>query len=146
MGNRVHDGLGAAGSVGLYATTSQLGFGSNDVHVLVEGNRIANTAQALFIEQEAGFTATADVRCNVVGGIDGIVTQSASSTVSANAITSTALGLDASALGAVSFAAPNNWWGCAGGPGSPGCSTVSPNVDVDPVAALPPACTSAARP
>lgn len=141
-GNRV-DALGVPGSVGIYATTSQVGFGSNDVHVLVEGNRIANTAQAVFVEQEAGFAATADIRCNVLAGVEGVVTEAESSHVSANIIVSSALGLDASALGATTLAAPDNWWGCAGGPGSPGCSGVTPNVDVDPVAARPPACTFA---
>jgi hypothetical protein len=34
-------------------------------------------------------------------------------------------------------AADNNWWGCAAGPGNPGCDTVTPNVDADPPLAAP---------
>jgi hypothetical protein len=30
------------------------------------------------------------------------------------------------------FDAENNWWGCGGGPGSPGCDTVTGLVDFDP--------------
>jgi hypothetical protein len=33
--------------------------------------------------------------------------------------------------------AENNWWGCTGGPGSPGCDTVGGNVDFAPWLGLP---------
>jgi hypothetical protein len=140
VGNRI-DARGVPEATGLYVTASQLGFGSNDVDVLVTRNAIDGAAVGILLEEEAGFTVTADIECNALSGdAEGIVTQSAAATIERNAIVGGDPGLDASSLtGALD--APHNWWGCAGGPGSPGCSTVTPNVGATPVSALPPLCT-----
>jgi hypothetical protein len=138
VGNLV-DGRGAAGTLGIYATTSELEFGSSNVRVVIDGNRVVDAAQDIFVEQQPGFTATAGIRCNAITGAAGLLIQAPGTTVTRNAIVTTGLGLDASAL--PTFAAPDNWWGCPGGPGNAGCSTVTPNVDPDPVAARPALCT-----
>jgi hypothetical protein len=140
VGNRVDAG-GQPETTGLLVTTSQLGFGSNDVDVLVRRNAIEGAAVGILLEQEAGFKVSADIECNGLSGdTEGIVTQSATATVEHNAIAGGDPGLDASGVSGT-FDAPNNWWGCAGGPGSPSCGTVSANVDATPVAAAPPLCT-----
>ena len=38
--------------------------------------------------------------------------------------------------------AENNWWGCAAGPGNPGCDDALGDVDVDPASASAPSCAA----
>ncbi len=86
VGNRI-DGRSLENSTGVYVTTSQVGFGSNDVHVLVEGNTVKNTSVGVFLEQQSGFTTTANVECNVlVDDGEAIFSQSSSSMVTDNVI------------------------------------------------------------
>lgn len=81
------DGKGAADSVGLYVTTSQVGFGSNDVHVLALANAIDNAGTGVALVQETGFVTTADVECNVFDNdTEAVVDQSSASTVTNNVI------------------------------------------------------------
>jgi parallel beta-helix repeat protein len=47
-----------------------------------------------------------------------------------NIIANTIYGMDNATSNSVN--AENNWWGCGTGPGTPGCDTVSGNVDYDP--------------
>jgi parallel beta-helix repeat protein len=47
-----------------------------------------------------------------------------------NIIANTIYGMDNATSNTVD--AENNWWGCGTGPGTPGCDTVSGNVDYDP--------------
>jgi len=141
VGNRI-DALGQPDTTGIYVTTSEVGFGSSNVDVLVARNAIEGAGVGVLLAQESGFTTTADVRCNALSGdAEGLVTESAASTVEHNAIEGAHVGLDASSLTASTFDAPNNWWGCAAGPGSAGCGSVTSNVDVTPVAPSPPLCT-----
>jgi hypothetical protein len=66
-------------------------------------------------------------------------------TVTMNAITGNAAGVDASVvLAPPDIDATDNWWGCVAGPGNAGCDTVTANVDVVPVATSVPACVSCA--
>ncbi|MEO8601672.1 MAG: hypothetical protein ABI629_03745 [bacterium] len=61
-----------------------------------------------------------------------------------NAIENNGVGADATALDPMGAAinAAGNWWGCVGGPASPGCDTVAGNVDVANSLSAPPACLS----
>ena len=86
VGNRI-DGGSVENSVGIYVTTSQVGFGSSDVQALIVGNAIKDTSVGVFLEQESGFTTTADVECNVlIGNDEPIFSQSSSSVVKDNVV------------------------------------------------------------
>jgi hypothetical protein len=140
VGNRI-DARGVAESTGLYVTTSQVGFGSNDVDVLVARNAIEGAAVGVLLEQEPGFKTTASLECNALtDDAKGLVTESTTATVEHNVIAGGTPGVDATAVTGT-FAAPNNFWGCPKGPGATGCSTVTPNVDSTPAATTPPLCT-----
>ncbi len=86
VGNRI-DGHSIENSIGVYVTTSLVGFGSSDVHVLVEGNTVKNTSVGVYLEQQSGFSTTADVECNVLAdNVQAIASESTSSTVTDNVI------------------------------------------------------------
>src|SRR5262249_2710066 len=61
-----------------------------------------------------------------------------------NAIEGNGVGVDAAALNPSDpdLTATGNWWGCAAGPGKPGCDPVTANVDAASPLAAPPPCVS----
>ena len=62
-----------------------------------------------------------------------------------NTIVGNGTGIDGSlVLAPPDIDATNNWWGCAAGPGNPGCDTVTPNVDASSPAAGEPQCVTCA--
>jgi len=63
-------------------------------------------------------------------------------TASQNFIAGNGVGVDATALdpGDPAIDAKNNWWGCAAGPGNPGCDTATGNVDATSPRSSPPPC------
>src|SRR5207247_11438471 len=64
-------------------------------------------------------------------------------TAHSNTILSNTVGMDNETPGLQS--ATGNWWGCAAGPGNPGCDTVAGNVDASGPLSVPPACAAATR-
>jgi len=116
--NNVFTGL--ARGIGIFET--------NDV--VISCNRFSSNATGVEIEDGFGTVnfdpTTIDIHSNSFLGntTDGV----------ANSATTT---------GAVQ--AKNDWWGCAAGPGHPGCDSVAGSVTFTPVATSPPACVSCAQ-
>jgi hypothetical protein len=72
------DGSGRAGSVGLYVTTADIGFGNFNASATATGNRITKTETGAYVQNDAaGFSATLialnnDIRSNRIGiDVDG---------------------------------------------------------------------------
>ena len=83
------------------------------------------------MQQEAGFTLTASLTCNGINrNLIGVNSQAAGVTAHNNTITeNTTHGADGSAISSGSMNFQSNWWGCAAGPGSVNCDTVTTHVD-----------------
>ncbi len=68
VGNRI-DALGQPDTTGIYVTTSEVDFGSSNVHVLRHAQRDRGRGRfGILLAQESGFTTTADVQCNALSG------------------------------------------------------------------------------
>jgi hypothetical protein len=131
VANRIRVG-NEAGSVGAFVTTDQIGFGAANVSVLLVGNVFRGFETGVAVLQGAdGFVADADLTCNAVekNGV-GIVSATSQGRLSGNSIAGNTLGLDASLVASGVIDARRNWWGCAGGPGAPGCDTATGSADV----------------
>ena len=74
----------------------------------------------------------------------GAETAGTPNTLMNNSIEGNGVGVDGSALdpGDPDLTATSNWWGCAAGPGNPGCDTVTANVNAASPLAAPPPCVS----
>ncbi|MCW5891212.1 MAG: right-handed parallel beta-helix repeat-containing protein [bacterium] len=126
----------------------------------VGGSGTTPATSGIFVQSRSGSvimpaTTVITATCNRIGGFRngvsvfdsftntyGGLTPGATLTVANNQIAGNG---DA---GVVNGAAPagvdaeNNYWGCAAGPGNPGCDTVVGDVDAAPFAATPPACVA----
>ena len=91
----VVDGQNKPGSIGVYHTTSLLGFGSTAVNAQYTNNYIVNNATGLQLETEAGNTS------NIV--------------VNNNSITGNTVGVDTVGTGTATRNMTCNWWGVPGG-------------------------------
>ncbi|MDE3155450.1 MAG: right-handed parallel beta-helix repeat-containing protein [Acidobacteriota bacterium] len=150
-------GRRAPGSVGLFLTTDQLGYGSASVSATLQHNVISRFERGVVLESDPGNTLTLGATCNaiegssqaavVAGGLApeatipgdppaGSGTQAV--TFSQNDIRGGAVAVDN--RGADPVSAANNWWGCPGGPGAPGCGTLAGGVASTPWLAQPSAC------
>ena len=107
------------GTYGAYLTTDMLGFGCADVNATLTGNTFQHFTTGLFVTQSTptagdspcSFQATVTAHSNAVFKTN---------TTGANGLTGTA------------FDATNNWWGCAKGPNTPGCATVTGTATFNP--------------
>ncbi len=137
-GNSV-DGQSLAGSIGAYVTTDGFGWGSTNVAATLSGNTFANLDYGLYFEQQSGYVLTASASCNrIVDNATGVYSDSAQPVLEDNLIVGNGVGV--SNTSGSPLDAEDNWWGCAAGPGNPGCDTVSGSVDFTPAAAAAPAC------
>ncbi|MBI5879012.1 MAG: hypothetical protein HZB53_15280 [Chloroflexi bacterium] len=94
--NNTVDGQGLAGSVGVFITTDQVGYGDGTNSAFLYNNAIVNNAVGVQTEQKNGKTVSLSLRYNNISG-------------------NTTTGID-NAAGATVDAA-RNWWGSAAGPG-----------------------------
>jgi hypothetical protein len=101
----------APGSVGVYITTDQIGYGYNDVSVNFTGNHITGF--------ETGIYLTADEQTWSPGWTPKTITAAFSN----NNISGNLAGLDIGGTGNYIASATNNWWGSASGPGPVGSGT-----------------------
>ncbi len=171
--DNVVDGMNRPGSVGVYVTTSEFGWGSANVNATFIGNLIQNTADGFQLQDKTcsvtstqgcktnsdcpahetctlGYTLTVNASCNrIADNGTGILTEALANPAgvvfslagNGNVIAGNGIGVDGSALPAgPALGVQDNFWGCAAGPGNPGCDTVIGNVDFAPVAAVAPTC------
>ena len=166
-GNQV-DGSGGVASVGptvgVFATTDQLGFGTGDSSTQFTSNLVQHFGEGFHLEQPgnsltlsaSGNTVTdeSDAGVEVVGGTGtftcnriasngtGIRSATAATVAHMNAIVgNTTSGADGTGIPpGPPMNAENNWWGCAAGPPGAGCDAVTGNVDTSPAAGVPDAC------
>ncbi|HZP39916.1 MAG TPA: right-handed parallel beta-helix repeat-containing protein [Candidatus Binatia bacterium] len=139
-GNTI-DGGGAPGTIGAAVTTDIAPFGSRNVAASLDGNVLRGNAVGVQVEQQPGFVTTATLTCNrIVDNVAGIVSQTAGASAHRNAVSGGATGADGTAIASGTMSADDNWWGCAGGPGSVGCGAVLGAVDFLPLATTPDAC------
>lgn len=108
-------GLGASvsegESLGMYISTSLLGFGAGPITVTAAGNKFERFGEGLFVEQAEGEQATV--------------------TAHENTFKEVPLGADGAAGTIVNAA--QNWWGCSAGPNQGGkCSNVEGTVTFTP--------------
>ena len=142
-GNTV-DGKNLAGSTGVYVTTDQVGFGDGNVSASFSNNEITGNAEAVFVEQHTGFTASATFNCNrITDNSKGFTSQSASVVAHDNSIERNGVGADGTAITSGTMNAESNYWGCPGGPGNVGCDTVVGNVDAFPASGAAATCVPA---
>ncbi len=107
-----------SGSVIMPATTSITGT-CNRITGFTNGVSVFDSFAVAYGGLQLG--ATVDLEDNTIAGnTNGIVTAAAPPTIDAE----------------------NNYWGCAAGPGNPGCDTVTGDVDTTPALTTPPACTA----
>jgi hypothetical protein len=143
--NRV-DGERSAGSTGVFVTTDQLGFGSNDVSVVLSGNSIVHNDIGVRLVEQPGFVNSTTIECNrIEHNRTGIVTETSHSQAHRDAIVENGIGVDASAVSAGDFDATSNYWGCRGGPSDPACDGVRGNVDASSPLRRRPSCVRGNR-
>jgi hypothetical protein len=126
----------AAGSVGAYITTDQIGYGYNDISVLFTGNTITNF--------ETGVYLTADEQTWTSGWVSKTIT----ATFHSNQISGNTHGLDIGTTGDYVTDFEKNWWGAVSGPGPVALGsgdTIVAGVDYSPWCTNP-ACTTFAPP
>ncbi|MBX3191811.1 MAG: right-handed parallel beta-helix repeat-containing protein [Labilithrix sp.] len=125
--------------IGFYVTDDLPGFGSTDVAITIEDNRIRRAEVGLWLDRRHGDVVDADVRCNTItDGATGIASSTASGRIESNAIFDNGLGLDAHAA----IDARDNWWGCKRGPlAGSSCDAVRGPAVVAPFLARRPGCT-----
>lgn len=120
-------------------------------NTLTQNSVADNNNGIVFAGGDFGLCAPADATgnsatCNIITGHDafsyeaGVLSDTALNSVTDNSITGNAIGIDASAISVGTLDAEDNWWGCAGGPGNPGCDTVVGSVNSVPFLSAPPAC------
>jgi nitrous oxidase accessory protein NosD len=95
-----------AGTYGAYVTTDLLGYGAADVNVTFTGNSFEKFTTGLFVTQTSQSSVPAP-QATVVAH--------------ENIFDNNGTGVNAGS--GTSVDASENWWGCAHGPGSPGCDT-----------------------
>ena len=64
--NNVVDGQNKAGSIGVYVTTDQFGFGSNHVSAEFFGNTIRQTETGFYLQEQANYTLTLNASNNFI--------------------------------------------------------------------------------
>jgi hypothetical protein len=118
----------------------------------ITANEIADNNNGIAIEGGSfGLCAPGDstgnvVSCNRIHDQDvltwdvGLSIDAAANTVQDNAFAANATGLDATAITSGSLDARYNWWGCATGPGTPGCDTALGAATTTPFRAAVPPC------
>lgn len=143
-------------SVGVFLTTNELGFGATPVSATLTGNRITQATDGFLLSndqttQTLSLTATCNrIFNNSHSGVtlDGTATLTIpgisgngaySVALHSNTINGNNLGVN-NATSTATVDAANNWWGCAHGPGSPGCDKVVGNVNFVPALSEPPHC------
>lgn len=151
-------GRRTAGSVGVLVTTESLGYGQTDVEANFTRNNVSDFENGFMIQADAGHSVSVNASCNailrsttrgvVAGGIvpltpsyPGLPTAGGGTqhvTFSKNNISGKPVGM--SNIGSGVIDAATNWWGCAGGPNSPGCGSVTSMVDFSPYLTQPAAC------
>ena len=151
-------GRRTAGSVGVLVTTESLGYGQTDVAANFTGNTVSDFENGFMIQADTGHVVSVNASCNtilrsttrgvVAGGIvpltasyPGLPTAGGGTqhvTFSKNNINGKPVGM--SNIGSGVIDASRNWWGCAGGPNSPGCGSVTSMVDFSPYLTQPAAC------
>ncbi len=94
--NNEVDGMNAAGSTGVYITTSTFYFASGNVEATLTGNIIKNNEDGFVFQSESGFTLTVD---NL-----------------GNSITGNTTGTDTDGTGTYDVKMLGDWWGSASGP------------------------------
>jgi len=102
----------------------------------ISGNEIQNSDVGIDIESDSSAIIGNDIHDNIYG----IVLWNANPLINFNNIhDSASYGVYRTASGDLSGTAnaEDNWWGCAAGPGNPGCDDVSGNVDFTPWATVP---------
>lgn len=118
-----------------------------------ECNRITNNGTAgvcaagTCTSGDVGQPCSVDADCDVGSGIffDNYAGPGTPNEVHQNTITGNIVGIDASQVAAPpDIDATDNWWGCAAGPGNPGCDTVTANVDASSPAPSEPLCVTCA--
>jgi parallel beta-helix repeat protein len=122
-GNTVRGNTISSGAVGLAVEA--------DANAFIE-NEVAGTGMAgVRVEGIDNLFTCNRVRFNDVVGLE-FLTGAAPNTATLNSIIDNGLGLDASALSSTGpeIDARNNWWGCIGGSGAPGCDASNGLVDV----------------
>lgn len=122
------------------ATTQQWTIRKN---VLVGGPAAGSDGAGIRSRSTLAAGAIVDIDCNrIERWATGVLSQGPNvAGLDANSISDNTVGLFNSGTGAVS--AENNWWGCAAGPGNPGCDTVTgTGVDYTPWATFVPACVT----
>jgi parallel beta-helix repeat protein len=117
----------------------------------VTGNIVASVTTAAFRVEASATAHTIDntFACNLVfaNGVGFEFDRGASpNVVRDNAIAGNDIGVDGTALAedAPPIDANDNWWGCADGPGAPGCDLARGRIDVDRVATTEPPCVPCA--
>jgi hypothetical protein len=104
---------------GAIPSGATIGVGCNRITGFTNGVSIYDTVAAAFGGLQAGVALT--INDNVIAGnTAGLVNGPNPPTIDAE----------------------ENWWGCAAGPGNPGCESVTGDVDFTPVASAPPACVA----
>ncbi|MBZ5558646.1 MAG: hypothetical protein LAO77_15345 [Acidobacteriia bacterium] len=130
-------GRNAAGSVGAFVTTDQLGFGSNSIDATFTDNVVSGFSEGFLMQSDPGNTIIVRATCNDVRGHD----RAAASMGAYQAdlaghqdISFQQNNLGNKGIGFANFAAgtidaEKNWWGCSNGPGAHGCTSISGDVD-----------------
>lgn len=136
--NNVVSGRRAPGSIGVWVTTDQLGFGSSGVAAAFTHNVVTGFSDGFLLQSDPGNGIHVRATCNDIrhtarsaaaGGAyqaDAAGVQDVS--FESNNMTASAIGFANLAAGTID--AQKNWWGCRAGPGAPRCGTVSGDVDV----------------
>ncbi len=91
------NGMGLAGSTGVYITTNLFGFGSGNVSATLTGNFIRNNQDGIVYESEPGYTLTVNNLGNAISG-------------------NSSTGASTSNTGTFNVKMLGDWWGSATGP------------------------------
>jgi nitrous oxidase accessory protein NosD len=151
------NGRRTAGSAGVFVTTDTLGYGETDVQANFNHNTVSGFENGVVIQSDAGTSVSVSASCNAItrytargviaGGLAtdtfhlGLPTTGGGTqnvTFSLNNITNKLVGMANTGNGVIN--APKNYWGCAGGPNTAGCGTISSQVDPTPYLTRPAAC------
>lgn len=153
-------GSGAAGTVGAYITTADIGFGPFNVQASLRGNSIRNFATGIRVEQTSGRTATATLDGNtLIGNSTGLDVDGATATFLNGCVRKGDVGLlqrnggtlaahqsritHNTGFGAKNATtgtldATNNWWGSPSGPAPAGHGdAISAGVNATPFLSSP---------
>ncbi len=137
-----------AGSGNLLSNNGDYGYyiytqGDGDLTVALSEELITGQLTGIFVDDT---DPSVSVTCSRITTNDtGIESSSSTVTANQNAIVgNTTNGVDGSGITSGTMDATDNWWGCAAGPGNPGCDTVTGNVDASSPAPSEPLCVTCA--